>query len=86
MTRHSRLRPVHDFIAACQKLSTDTRARVIREVSDFCAAHREGKAVYWPELLALDTEKVLGDASGATMVATMNYMHILPGHRNRVRS
>jgi len=86
MTPYSRLRCVHDFIASCKRLSAVKRAEAIRQMENFCAAHRDGKVARWPELLALDVEAVLGDASGATLVETMNAMHILPGHRNRGRA
>jgi hypothetical protein len=40
----------------------------------------------WKELLSLDVERVIGEASGATLAETMTHAKIKPGHFNRGRA
>ena len=77
--RFSTHKLVHDFIVAFKKLAGD-RSDVVTELEDFCKGYRDGKAEVWAEMLALDVEKVLGQAGGSTLIETMNDMRIKPGH------
>jgi hypothetical protein len=78
--RFSRYRLVHDFIVAFEKLAPGQGEKVVAEIEDFCKGYRDGKAEVWAEMLALNVEKVIGDAAGATLAATMTDMKIKPGH------
>lgn len=86
MTRKkfSQYRLVHDFIVAFKRLTCD-RENVIQEMEDFCRGYREGKAEVWAEMLQLDVEKVIDNAAGVTLAATMNYLKIKPGCPNKGR-
>ena len=63
-----------------------TSEDVVTELEDFCKGYREGKAEVWVELLALDVEKVMGNAGAAALIATMNHMKIKHGHLNKART
>ena len=83
--RFSNYQLIHDFIVAFKKL-TGNREDVVTELEDFCKGYREGKAEVWVELLALDVEKVMGNAGAAALIATMNHMKIKHGHLNKART
>ena len=86
MRKFSQYQLVHDLIKAFKKLAPGQGENVVAEIEDFCKGYRDDKAEVWDEMLALDVEKVIGDAAGATLAATMTDMKIKPGHLCKARA
>jgi len=86
LRKFSRYQLVHDFIKAFKAMPPGHGDDVVSELEDFCQGYRDSRSEVWKELLSLDVEKVIGEASGATLAETMTHAKIKPGHFNRGRA
>lgn len=83
--RFARHKPVHDFIAACEKMDQAQREKAVTEMESFCNGYRDGKEKFWQWLLGLDVEQVIGEFSSTTLAETMTDLDVLP-HRGKTGS
>jgi hypothetical protein len=80
----SRLPSVCEFIAGFEFLPLDDRETAMREMRDFFDGYEEGRDEVFQR--SEGEPRVLGEASGETLAATMTEMGIRPGHTNRGRA
>jgi hypothetical protein len=54
---------------------------MVYEAHDFCRGYRDGKEDAWREILQVEGDQVLGEASDKTLAEIMNDLRI---HRHRL--
>ena len=77
----SRLACVCEFIVAFEMLPLDDRETAMREMRDFFDGYEEGRDEVFQ--ISEGEPRVLGEASGETLAATLTEMGVKPGHLNR---